>query len=534
MNTHIKNLLVLVTAACLGTFAFACADEPPSGFNNGGDNNGQNNGGENNGGENNGGLNNGGENNGAENNGDPNNGNPNNGGDNNGVNNGDPNNGDPNNGGTNNNGDPNNGDPNNGTSNNGDNNGGQRADYCDSEGREICDDDIDNNCNGLVDEGCTCTVAQKSCYSGHPDDLTETNTSCRSGTQACTGEFYSECEGQVLPETEVCDGVDNDCNGQVDEVPDCANAPPVAICPPDQVGPTLSFYTFTGGYDDPDGDAMASASWRILDRPTGSTSSPNPPSDLTTEIFADVQGIYVLELQVTDTNGDVGRCTTTLTTNSEDQLRVEMVWNIGNNGDTSDLDLHLLKSPAGRWFSDGARGDDCYWRNCRVCDAAYSLGAGYETQCRQLIADYNADPNNSPPSQVEWTTPLDSNDPRLDLDDIQGNGPENVNIRTPLNGVYRLGVHYWHDDGFGDSTVTLRVYCAGNLVKEFEPVLMRAAAGPEGNANTEFWEVTDIVWNNGTCALQEFGAPGCREICTLSQAQNGGCPDNFSRGLPCQ
>jgi hypothetical protein len=191
----------------------------------------------------------------------------------------------------------------------------------------------------------------------------------------------------------------------------------------------------------------------------------------------------------------------------------------------------MLKNPAGRWFGDGARGDDCFWRNCRVCNASYT--SNYEDECRDLIDSYNQDPNNSPPPRVEWTAPLSEDDPRLDLDDIQGNGPENLNVRTPLDGTYRVGVHYWDDDNFGDSVATVRIYCGGSLIKEFEPVLLRAVAGQEGNANSEFWEVGDLVWRDGTCTLQEFGEPGCREICTRAEAENGGCPDNFSRGLPC-
>jgi hypothetical protein len=216
-------------------------------------------------------------------------------------------------------------------------------------------------------------------------------------------------------------------------------------------------------------------------------------------------------------------------TNSNDQLRVEMVWNPGAAEDTSDVDMHLKRAPGAAWFDSGETGDDCYFVNCRVC-----AGVG-EAACRDEIAAYNADPALAPPAQVEWFPPLDEDDPRLDLDDVEGGGPENINIRTPRNGTYRLGVHYWDDDGFGPSTVSLRVFCAGRVAATIGPVVLNPAAGGGSGPGTEFWEVGDIVWSGRDCEFRAFGTQRCPQICSKGDAQeNGGCPVGETRGEACQ
>lgn len=82
---------------------------------------------------------------------------------------------------------------------------------------EICDNQLDDNCNGDVDEDCPCNEGDTQvCYQG--PETTRNVGICIDGVQTCTGGVWSGCDGQVLPTDEVCEGAaDENCDGQVDE-----------------------------------------------------------------------------------------------------------------------------------------------------------------------------------------------------------------------------------------------------------------------------------------------------------------------------
>ena len=70
---------------------------------------------------------------------------------------------------------------------------------------EVCDG-LDNDCNGEADEGAP--ESGQPCDAGEPGECARGATRCEDGVLRCIA---------PPPGEEACDGVDNDCNGQVDE-----------------------------------------------------------------------------------------------------------------------------------------------------------------------------------------------------------------------------------------------------------------------------------------------------------------------------
>ena len=72
----------------------------------------------------------------------------------------------------------------------------------------------------------------------------------------------------------------------------------------------------------------------------------------------------------------------------------------------------------------------------------------------------------------------------MDVDDLSGYGPENVNIDFPVNGAYTIAVSYY--SGSEPTFATLKIFVNGALAHE---------DGLQLDGTGSFWEVAQVDWS---------------------------------------
>ena len=212
---------------------------------------------------------------------------------------------------------------------------------------------------------------------------------------------------------------------------------PVAICDvtPDLISPPFEVATWIGEDSfDPGGERIEQYNWQLISAPEGSTVT-MPFGGANRGPFTPVlAGEYTARLTVTNESGIVSDpCETTLEAVPDQNLWVEMFWSEFQD----DMDLHLL-APGGSLETR----TDCYYSNC--------------TESAQLLFP------------MDWGISGYTEDNHvLDLDDLPGTGPENINIADPVaGGVYTVVVHDYTGstpDFYGGNEVTVNIYLDGIL-----------------------------------------------------------------------
>ncbi len=248
-----------------------------------------------------------------------------------------------------------------------------------------------------------------------------------------------------------------------------------------------------------------SVRWTVADAPGASSRpAPVPEDNATTRFTPDVAGDFLLRFEARDESGASSQCVTRVRAIPGEGLRIELSWDPpgrtcptrpGAACDGSDVDLHLVREAIpGAWGGT----DDCHWANCNA-------------SARRALA---------------WGSGGAADDPRLDLDDVTGHGPENVNIDLPSGRVYRVGVHYFSANG-GDTqqVATVQIYCGSPTpVARFGPVVLRSRGGSTSN---DLWLVGDVLPLRGavpSCRVVPIERAGGPWILPYADAQRGQGP----------
>lgn len=211
------------------------------------------------------------------------------------------------------------------------------------------------------------------------------------------------------------------------------------------------------------GGSITAYQWEIVDQPPESSAQLSTPNQMTTGFFfssaggnlqgLDVAGTFTVRLTVQDDQGlfSTNDARVSLNAVPSEALHVQLTWDKPVN----DMDLHLVRG-SGNYCSS----DSCYWANCKATSSSFPEWDG-----------------------VSGRT---AGDPALDVDDLSGYGPENINVDLPVDDTYTTAVHYF--SGSQSTFSTVKIYVNGGLAYE---------SSRETASDDDFWEVAQIQWMNG-------------------------------------
>jgi hypothetical protein len=174
---------------------------------------------------------------------------------------------------------------------------------------ELCDG-LDSNCDGDVDSKCLC-------LNGEKQDCGSSLGVCTRGQRTCNLQgAFGDCVGGVSESPETCNGLDDDCNGKVDDLtPACPTAPSVT-CEAPKAGIVGTAIALAPQASTAGGDPLT-FQWTRNAAPSGSAAQPTPVGTQGTSFTPDLPGTYVLRFCATNGGGTAACCDTELTVTSD-------------------------------------------------------------------------------------------------------------------------------------------------------------------------------------------------------------------------
>lgn len=198
------------------------------------------------------------------------------------------------------------------------------------------------------------------------------------------------------------------------------------------------------------------------------------------KFYAELAGEYGIQLTLKDSEtACTGRLkdAVKITAVPPSTIHVQLMWSVAG-----DLDLHIVR-PGGTHSRDTATADDCHYSNCTTRCAQYPA---HPERCPCMARGCPYGPSNAP----DWgIIGQRYDDPTLDVDDISGTGPENVNLSAPDPGEYLVTVENYSNSSTS-VVATVRVWLFGALVStlQYPP----AGSGLQFYATNNHWNVAKI------------------------------------------
>ena len=300
---------------------------------------------------------------------------------------------------------------------------------------------LDDNCNGVVDEGCSCRPAPSRSASSarRASAASAAAPTARDLRRAASSAPGARAWAPSARRRRSCDKLDNDCNGCADDGLCCSAGidcpapgdPRIAPQPPYTDVPLKGELFFPG--------AATSWSWKIVGGPCDQlfATTTNPVAQSFTLTGANMKdavahftlsGDYTVTLTVVGADGVTYTCTWVQHIIGPG-VRFELCW---DHSGTDDLDLHVHKpGTTTNWFTTGGasgttdNSDDCFYSNCKAINyGSGSTGAAQWGNANSPLAECVGSPEGT-----TWMSDGFCHNPRLDIDNISDQGkPENINV----------------------------------------------------------------------------------------------------------